>query len=213
MRHFAPALLGLGLLAAALAGCSRESRQHAADERLRAIYTSEWRWRSEQQPEDENGTRPVAGHLPKVDPATQQMRLRYWEDVQRRLAGIARASLSPKEQLNYDIYRQQIAVLIANQRFRDFEMPANSDTTFWTDVGYTARRPFLPPRAILNAGLPQMRDIPLLPRGDGRECAQQHEARFHAAAGDDGGRDALDRRRRGGFAGRPLLYALPRRDM
>jgi uncharacterized protein (DUF885 family) len=142
MRHFAPALLGLGLLAAALAGCSRESRQHAADERLRAIYTSEWRWRSEQQPEGENGTRPVADHLPKVDPATQQMRLRYWEDVQRRLAGIARASLSPKEQLNYDIYQQQIAVMVANQRFRDFEMPANSDTTFWTDIGYTARRPF-----------------------------------------------------------------------
>ena len=159
MRHFAPALLGLGLLAAALAGCSRESRQHAADERLRAIYTSEWRWRSEQQPEDENGTRPVAGHLPKVDPATQQMRLRYWEDVQRRLVDIAPASLSPKEQLNYDIYRQQIAVLIANQRFRDFEMPANSDTTFWTDIGYTARRPF---RGLTDYEhwIAQMRDIP-----------------------------------------------------
>jgi uncharacterized protein (DUF885 family) len=159
MRHLAPALLGLGLLAAALAGCSRESRQHAADERLRAIYTSEWRWRSEQQPEDENGTRPLADHLPKVDPATQQMRLRYWEDVQRRLAGVARASLSPKEQLNYDIYRQQIAVLIANQRFRDFEMPANSDTTFWTDIGYTARRPF---RGLTDYEhwIAQMRDIP-----------------------------------------------------
>ena len=158
MRHFAPALLGLGLLAAGLAGCSRESRQHAADERLRAIYTSEWRWRGEQQPEDENGTRPVADHLPKVDPATQQMRLRYWEDVQRRLAGITRASLSPQEQLNYDIYRQQIAVLIANQRFRDFEMPANSDTTFWTDIGYTARRPF---RSLSDYEhwIAQMRDI------------------------------------------------------
>jgi uncharacterized protein (DUF885 family) len=159
MRHFAPAILGLGLLAAALAGCSRESRQHAADERLRAIYTSEWRWRSEQQPDDENGTRPVADHLPKVDPATQQMRLRYWEDVQRRLAAIARASLSPKEQLNYDIYRQQIDVLIANQRFRDYEMPANSDTTFWTDIGYTARRPF---RTLTDYEhwIAQMRDIP-----------------------------------------------------
>ena len=33
-------------------------------------------------------------------------------------------------------------MLIANQRFRDFEMPANSDTSFWTDIGLTARRPF-----------------------------------------------------------------------
>jgi uncharacterized protein (DUF885 family) len=159
MRNLAPALIALGLLSAALGGCSERARQHAADERLRAIYTSEWKWRSEQQADDENGTRPVADHLPKVDAATQQMRLRYWQDVQRRLAAIARSRLSPPEQLNYDIYRQQIAVLITSQGFRDFEMPANSDTTFWTDIGYTARRPF---RNLTDYGhwIAQMRDIP-----------------------------------------------------
>jgi uncharacterized protein (DUF885 family) len=137
-----PTLIALMPLACTVGGCSQQSRQQAADARLRAIYTTEWRWRTEQQSDEENGTRPIADHLPRVDPATQQMRLRYWEDVQRRLAGIDRASLSPREQLNYDIYRAQIAVLVTNQRFRDFEMPANSDTTFWTDLGYTARRPF-----------------------------------------------------------------------
>jgi uncharacterized protein (DUF885 family) len=159
MRSLAQALIAAGLLAAALVGCSQQARQHAADERLRAIYSSEWKWRSEQQPDDENGTRPVADHLPKVDPATQQMRLSYWLDVQRRLAAIARSSLSAQEQLNYDIYSAQIAVLITNQRFRDFEMPANSDTTFWTDIGYTARRPF---RTLTDYEhwIAQMRDIP-----------------------------------------------------
>ena len=67
---------------------------------------------------------------------------KYWLDVQRKLDAVVRADLSPQERLNYDIYRPQIEVLIANQRFRDFEMPANSDTTFWTNLGYTARRPF-----------------------------------------------------------------------
>jgi uncharacterized protein (DUF885 family) len=159
MRSLPAPLLALGLLTALLAGCSGHARQHAADERLRAIYTSEWKWRSDQQPDDENGTRPVADHLPKVDPATQQMRLRYWEDVQRRVAAVPRASLSAQEQPNYDIYRAQIAVLIANQRFRDFEIPANSDTTFWTDIGYTARRPF---RALTDYEhwIAQMHDIP-----------------------------------------------------
>jgi uncharacterized protein (DUF885 family) len=159
MRNLAPALLAFGLLLAGLGGCSQESRRHAADERLRSIYTSEWKWRSDQQPDDENGTRPVADHLPKMDPATQQLRLRYWEDVQRRLSGIARSSLSTPEQLNYDIYRAQLGVLIANQRFRDFEMPANSDTTFWTEIGYTARRPF---RTLTDYQhwIAQMRDIP-----------------------------------------------------
>src|SRR3989440_3583007 len=87
------------------------------------------------------------------------MRREYWEDVLRRVEAIARASLSAKEQVNYDIYRAQIEVLIANQRFRDFEMPANSDTTFWTNIGYTARRPF---RTLVDYQhwIAQMRDIP-----------------------------------------------------
>jgi uncharacterized protein (DUF885 family) len=158
MRSYPAVVLFVGLLSAA-AGCSQHSRQHAADEQLRALYTSEWKWRTEQQPENEDGTRPVADHLPKVDPATQETRLRYWENVQRQLEAIPRADLSPKEQVNYDIYAEQLAVLIANQRFRDFEMPANSDTTFWTDIGYTARRPF---RTLTDYEhwISQMRDIP-----------------------------------------------------
>ena len=55
---------------------------------------------------------------------------------------MTRAALSPHEQVNYDSYRAQIAVLIASQRFRDYEAPINSDTTFWGDLGFTARQPF-----------------------------------------------------------------------
>ena len=158
MRTLLRPLLGL-TLCAALTGCSQHARQHAADERLRAIYTSEWKWRNDQQPDNEDGNRPIADHLPKVDPATEQVRLRYWEEVLRKVDAIDRASLSPPEQLNYDIYRAQIAVLIANQRFRDFEMPANSDTTFWTDIGYTARRTFRT-RTDYENWIAQMRDVP-----------------------------------------------------
>jgi uncharacterized protein (DUF885 family) len=159
MHPRAVSLLVLALPLALLAGCSPQSHQHAADEQLRAIYSNEWKWRTEQLPENEDGTRPIADHLPKVDPATQEIRLKYWQDTLRRLETIPRASLSPQEQVNYDIYREQLTVLIARQRFRDFEMPANSDTSFWTDIGYTARRPF---RALpdYERWLAQMRDIP-----------------------------------------------------
>ena len=159
MGAVAPNLFSLALLAAAAGGCSQQSRQQAADAHLRAIYTTEWQWRTEQQADDENGTRPIADHLPRVDPATQQTRLRYWEEVGRQLARVDRANLSATEQLNYDIYGTQIAVLVSNQRFRDFEMPANSDTTFWTELGYTARRPF---RTVTDYQhwIAQMRDIP-----------------------------------------------------
>ena len=130
-----------------------------ADARLSALYTSEWQWREQQLPDGEDSQRPIADHLAQVDPPAQQLRLHYWEEVQKKLENINRAELSPMQQLNYDVYRPQIAVLIANQRFRDFEMPANSDTTFWTDLGYTARRNFRRPEEYKN-WLGQMRDIP-----------------------------------------------------
>jgi uncharacterized protein (DUF885 family) len=127
--------------------------------RLQDIYTREWQWRMGQLPDNEDSTKPIADHLPRVDPATQQMRLGYWQNVLRQLDAIPRASLSAKEQVNLDIYRAQIVVLIANQRFRDFEMPANSDSTFWTDIGYTARRSFRNPQDYRH-WIAQMRDIP-----------------------------------------------------
>ena len=159
MRRSGRSILVLTLLAALCAGCSRQSQQHAADERLRTIYTSEWKWRAEQLPDNEDGTRPISDHLPKVDPATQELRLRYWQETLRRVEAIPRATLSAAEGVNDDIYREQLAVLIARQRFRDFEMPANSDTSFWTDLDYTARRPF---RSLTDYEhwIAQMRDIP-----------------------------------------------------
>jgi uncharacterized protein (DUF885 family) len=142
-------------------GASQESnaKQHDADARLKAIYTAEWKWREEQFADDEDAQKPISDHLPRVDPAAQEARLRYWEEVLRKLDQIPRAELSAPERINFDIYRPQIQVLIANQRFRDFEMPANSDTTFWTDLGYTARRPFRSLQDYRN-WIAQMRDIP-----------------------------------------------------
>src|SRR5205814_4418587 len=130
-----------------------------ADEPLRTIYTEEWAWRQEQFPDQEDSQKPIVDHLPKMDPATQEMRLRYWEDVLHKLDAIPRAELSRAEQINYDVYRPEIEQFIASQKFREYEMPANSDTAFWTDLGYTARRPFRTLKDYQN-WIAQMRDIP-----------------------------------------------------
>jgi uncharacterized protein (DUF885 family) len=152
-----------------MTACSQGSQQTSskqaaagpndADARLRSIYSTEWKWREQQLADDEDSQKPISDHLPKVDPASQEARLRYWEDVLHKLDAIPRAALSPGEQINLDVYYPQIQVLIANQRFRDFEMPANSDTTFWTDIGYTARRNFRTAQDYRN-WIGQMRDIP-----------------------------------------------------
>ena len=154
VRATAPALLAASLL---LGGCTHETQ--SADSRLKAIYTAEWKWREDQFPDDEDSQKPIQDHLPKVDPATQSMRLAKWQDTLAQLDALPRADLSPAEQLNYAVYHPQIETLIANQRFRDYEMPANSDTTFWTNLGYTARRPFRNLQDYRN-WISQMHDIP-----------------------------------------------------
>src|SRR5258708_39418102 len=83
-----------------------------ADPVFREIYTAEWTWRHEQIPDMDDPNQPILDHLPKVDPAVQAARLRYWERVIQQLREIARAELSPVEQTNYDIYLPQIEVLV-----------------------------------------------------------------------------------------------------
>jgi len=148
------------LLGAVVMSCAASAAETpSADERLRAIYTEEWTWRLDQFPGLEGVTKPVPDRLPKEDPGTQEMRLRYWEDVLHKLDDIPRAQLSPEEQINYDVYRQEIENFVADQKFRDYEMPANSDSAFWTDLGYTARRPFKSLTDYKN-WIAQLRDVP-----------------------------------------------------
>jgi uncharacterized protein (DUF885 family) len=141
----------------AMSSCSPTHQD--ADAKLQAIYQSEWKWRDSQLAADEDAQKPIADHLPRVDPASQQARLKYWQQVLGQLDAIPRAQLSVDEQVNYDVYRPQIEVLIANQQFRDYEMPANSDTTFWTDIGYTARKPFRTLHDYRN-WISQLHDVP-----------------------------------------------------
>jgi hypothetical protein len=56
------------------------AKAQSADERLRAVYTEEWKWRLDQFPGLEGVEKPVPDRLSRVDPATQEMRLNYWQD-------------------------------------------------------------------------------------------------------------------------------------
>src|SRR5437773_11437817 len=98
------------------------AKAQSADERLRAIYIEEWKWRLEQFPGLEGVTKPVPDRLPKEGPPTQEMRLRYWQDVLHKLDDIPRAQLSPEEQINYDVYRREIGDLVAGPKFPEYEM-------------------------------------------------------------------------------------------
>lgn len=138
-------LLSVGL--AALAACATMSdapQPDATDERFRAIYEAEWAWQKSFDPaeiyEDEKGERIGARFWPRVDPASQAERLAYLKQVQAQIEALDAAALSPVERVNLGIYREQVAVRIAQIEFREYEKPLNADTTFWTSVASSAPR-------------------------------------------------------------------------
>ncbi len=124
------------------AGLPAEAIENSADARFKAIYTLEWAWREKQfaGEDNEDSHKELADHLPKTDAATQTMRLRYWQEVMREVDAIPPRSLSRDAQVDYAVYKPQIQALIDDQLFRDYEMPANSDSAFWSDVAMTAQR-------------------------------------------------------------------------
>ncbi|WMJ70992.1 DUF885 family protein [Stenotrophomonas sp. 24(2023)] len=113
-----------------------------ADAAFRAIYEKEWAWRqtgggeaSEDEDAPANATR-----MPDVSPAAQQARLKVWDSVLAELGRVDVKALSPDNQVNYAIYRDQVFNLAQDVRLRGYEMPFNSDSSFWSNLSFMARR-------------------------------------------------------------------------
>ena len=112
------------------------------DRRFEAIHLAEGEWRRRQSPswgEDADGARTPPRQLADVGPAAQAARLAYLDGVLARLDGIDPARLSPARRVDFAVYRPQIAHRAAELRFRDYEMPFNSDSSFWSALGFMAR--------------------------------------------------------------------------
>jgi uncharacterized protein (DUF885 family) len=125
----------LALGALVLAAPARAAQD--ADAHFKQVYSTEWAWRTGQAGVSASGeSQPNNGRLDDVDAASQQQRLDYWQHVLKQLDGIAVAQLSPANQVNYAVYREQIGNFIADQKFMNWQMPFNSDSAFWSDLGY-----------------------------------------------------------------------------
>jgi uncharacterized protein (DUF885 family) len=109
----------------------------SADARFKQIYAQEWAWRNNQSGIASSGEAQAnESRLDNVDAANQQKRQDYWQKVSNDLDGIDVKQLSPEEQVNYAVYRAQIQNLLASQKFKQWQMPFNSDSAFWSEVGY-----------------------------------------------------------------------------
>lgn len=134
----------------------------AADAAFRAIYESEWAWREREfgKSGSEDGEPSVdPAHLPDVGAAAQRRRLAKWDEVLARLRVIDPATLSPAEQVNYAVYRPQVENLAAAVRLRDYEMPFNSDSSFWANLAFMADEDLRDAQAYRNY-LGRLEDVP-----------------------------------------------------
>ncbi len=69
------------------------------------------------------------------------------------------AKLSPPELLNYEIFRAQIQSLLNAQRFREYEKPVNSDSSFWADEAGAPQQPLRSAKDYENY-IARLRDTP-----------------------------------------------------
>ena len=146
------------LLAAALTMSAPVLAQRA-DLQFRAIADREWAWRnSERIADGPPGT--VDPGFPDISPAAQQRRLAYWTDVLKQLDAVDQKALSAAALVDFRVYRAQIARLLDDQKFREWEMPLNSDSAFWSGVQYAARGDFRKGETDYRAFLSQMGDLP-----------------------------------------------------
>ncbi len=140
------ALLAATLLATAapeaLASQAQAETSSQADQRLRELYDADWQWSLKEYGRlmDEDGELQRADYLPSVTPETQARRLAHWEEMLAALDGIPREALSPDERVNAAVFETNLRNAVADARFREWEMPFNSDSSFWS--GLTPRQGF-----------------------------------------------------------------------
>ena len=148
MRRLLP-LLPLLLLAAA---------PPTADAQFKAVWTTEWAWRVGEHLADDDAN-AVNAHLPSESAASHARRQAYWTAVARRLDAIDQRRLSPGALVDFQVYRQQIAARLEDERFGEWQKPVNGDSAFWSDLQYPARGSFARGAADYRAYLTQLSEM------------------------------------------------------
>ncbi len=121
--------------------------ESALDAKFRAIYEREWKWRQAQNGSSgEEDSQADSMRLPDVSPEANAARLKVWEGVLLDLGRIDPQKLSPENRIHYLVYRPQVEDLAAAARFRDYEMPFNADSSFWSWLGFMGQQQLKTPK-------------------------------------------------------------------
>lgn len=154
-------IAALLLLAAVLFAPAAAANDDAATA-FKALYEREWAFRGEEFPGQtlEPAERALVERLGDVSPQAQQRRLRAWRGFREELDRIDLDALSGEDRINYVIFRDQLDNRIAAVELNAWQMPLNSDSSFFAGVAMMPERTHLRSREQAQAYLKRLADIP-----------------------------------------------------
>lgn len=150
------------VLAAALASTSlaaQESAPASADARLAALTDAWYAYQIAEyhQIEQPDGSTEAGDRYWSVVPAAEQARADRAKAMLAKLEALPEAQFSPAAKIDAAVFRTLLEEEIGDARFREWEMPFDSDSDFWSYLA--ARRP-LDDAEDYRRYIARMRDLP-----------------------------------------------------
>ena len=108
--------------------------QDSADERLSALTDEYYDYQLAQyhQIEEANGSTAPGSELASVTPEANMARAEQAKAFLDRLDALDKAALSASAQVDAEVFRTLLEADIGDARFREWEMPFDSDSSFWS---------------------------------------------------------------------------------
>ncbi|HET8750449.1 MAG TPA: DUF885 domain-containing protein, partial [Sphingomicrobium sp.] len=124
----------LGVPAYAAPTAAAAAQRTSADARLKALYDgfADWQAKEFGYFDNERGETEQGAHLAHVDAQSQLRRAAHERDLLAQLNAIPADRLSPDERVNAAVFRTVLENDVSDAQFRQWEMPFNSDSSFWT---------------------------------------------------------------------------------
>ncbi len=133
--------------------------QETADDRLSALTGEYYAYQLAQykQVEEGNGSTAPGSELASVTPEAHMARAAKAKEFLQRLTALDEDALSPSSRTDVAVFRTLLESDIGDARFREWEMPFDSDSSFWS---YLAPRSGFTTVEEYERYIGRMRDIP-----------------------------------------------------
>ena len=144
------------------AGSLRAETDIDTNAKFKTLYEREWAFRLREFPSlaFEAGNEAGADRFEDIGSKARKRRLDYWRDIQRELKRIDHDKLSAGMRVNYAVFRDQIDQRIADLQLGGWQMPLNSDSSFFSAVAMMPDRQPVSTREQVEHYLERLADIP-----------------------------------------------------